>query len=362
MALKDLIIEVQGSLLHELAEAEQDDTFTNFSSTIQTAIRTRRKAISVLNDLYLRTEEEEAENHADRDEEAIAAAQPGSSPPGPVSRKQTMDEEPAKERSRFKLWSRRSSTDISKQKQRNDRRSKEVDTPPTEPPSANVTRQSNASFSNVTRRSTWVTISPPTSPQGIRPLNKANDFGGFCKGAWYAQSLNLAKAIGKPSLRSYGWAFHCTKCSYRLQADVRDKNSPRFDDRVYRTEDVRFRLLFLLKSHLPQKNFKDSRQYGCLLCALAGGVAKTCTGEEHLIEHVRTHALQSFGGTLLAGPVSVGVDSVLTETMASYDISFDGVEDFALPPSALEALGSHESEPLDLVDEMYSNVWADEKS
>ena len=143
---------------------------------------------------------------------------------------------------------------------------------------------------------------------------------------------------------------------------MRDRNRPRFDDRVYKMEEMRFRLLLLLKSHLPQKASKDARKYGCLLCALAGGPAKKCAGEEHLFEHLQNHAMQTYGETLLAGPVSIGAESVLVECMATYDVVFDGGEDFVLPPSALEVTQSHESEPLNLVDEVFGNVWADQKS
>jgi hypothetical protein len=379
MALKDLIIEVQGTLLHQLAEAEQDDNFTDFTSTIQTAVRTRRKAINVLNDLYIRVEEkdqkekEEEEKQKEKEKEKEKEHSKEAQAPTLELKKNEEPvkvEEETKDRSRLKFWSRRSSNEPPKQ-----RESREVLTPVATPPSPNlvrqgtytpsdISRQSTYAPSTTTRHSTWSAVSPHLSPQHINPLTRINDFGGFCKGAWHAQNLNLTKAVDKPSLRSYGWSFHCTKCKYTLQADVRDRNLPRFDDRVYKTEDMRFRLLFLLKSHLPQKSSKDLRTYGCLPCALAGAGLKKCTGENHLLAHVQNHALQTFGETVLAGPVSFWAESVLAESMSTYDVIFDGGEDFALPPSALTLTQSQEPGPLNLAEEMFGlvNVWADEKS
>ena len=356
MALKDLVIEVQGTLLHQLAEAEQDDSVTDFEDTIRTAVKTRRKAINVLNDLYLRTEEKEEKAKQETEKEVAHSV------PERRLTVTTIDEEDVeKGKNRIKFWRRGSK----------DTRQNAVPTPETAPQSPSITRSStvvpqsptitraSTVYSDATRYSNWSAMSPPLSPDAIQPLSKDNDFGGFCKGAWYAQSLNLAKAVGKPSLKSIGWAFHCSKCSYTIQADVRDRNNPKFDDRVYKMEEMRFRLLFLLKSHLPQKNKRDKRMYGCLLCALAGE-SKKCTGEEQLIEHLQKHAMQTFGGTLLAGPVSVGTDGVMQESMSTYDVVFDGGEDFILPPSALEPTQSHESEPIDFA-EVYGNVWADER-
>lgn len=53
-ALKDVIIELQGSLIKHLRQASEDDGMTDFSILVDASDEGRIKAVSVLNDLYLR--------------------------------------------------------------------------------------------------------------------------------------------------------------------------------------------------------------------------------------------------------------------------------------------------------------------
>ncbi|RMZ86468.1 hypothetical protein DV736_g6306, partial [Chaetothyriales sp. CBS 134916] len=436
MALKDLIIEVQGTLLHQLVEAELDDNFDDFAVATQMAVRTRRRAINVLNDLYQRTEDEAARARQEdkrklrlieEEERKLRLVEEEDRKRRPIEeeekKRQLIEEEERKrqlieeERKRQLIEEERKRQLIEEEERKQqlyddgaeladtfsqprplpvDQTPKDESSPrrfcliseqystigspallpsPLSPrlsaspqhytaqssPQAGIqlaTLQSPLLSAQTPRsRSTWSTssttpTSPALAPVPIQPLTKTSNLGGFCKGAWYAQNLRLDKATGKPSLRSYGWAFYCKKCNYRLQADVRDRNHPRFDDRVYQMQTTRFRMLFLLKSHLPLRNPRDPRVYGCLLCALAGTL-KRCNGEDHLIEHVQRHAKETFGDTYLDGPVSISPNGVHIESMRSFDLVFgtaatdedddgaggaqwlDGKEvEFALPPPA----------------------------
>ncbi|RMZ85044.1 hypothetical protein DV738_g2, partial [Chaetothyriales sp. CBS 135597] len=454
MALKDLIIEVQGTLLRQLGEAEQDISFDDFSETIQTAVRTRRKAINVLNDLYQRAEDEALQlKKSQRDANAIARAKQEEDEKRQrlleederkqrlmveeerkrclvaeeENKRQLAEEEESKRRlfeeeenkrrlleeerqrrlleeeqkkrrlfeeeeekrsrllrqesqiletsrslpipieqtpredsGRRRFWSIRSRT-----KRHSEQYEEQHHSLPRTNTNNTITRASVASEQAISLSigspdPPAYPHSPPlsASPQHpavspsvpIKPLSKSSNVGGFCQGAWYAQNLRLDKATGKPSLRAYGWAFFCKKCNFRLQADMRDRDRPRFDDRIYQTQTTRFRLLFLLKSHLPVKTARAPRVYACMLCALAG-TTKHCHGEDHLIEHVQHHAKETYGETCLEGPVSIGPDGVHVESNASFDIVFgnrppddediggaqylDGREvEFSLPPPA----------------------------
>ncbi|EXJ86804.1 hypothetical protein A1O3_03758 [Capronia epimyces CBS 606.96] len=53
-ALQSLTIEVQASLLRHLTLASKDDTVTDFEACIDSAIEARLKAVTILNELYLR--------------------------------------------------------------------------------------------------------------------------------------------------------------------------------------------------------------------------------------------------------------------------------------------------------------------
>ncbi|RMZ84521.1 hypothetical protein DV737_g1158, partial [Chaetothyriales sp. CBS 132003] len=430
MALKDLIIEVQGTLLHQLVEAEQDDSFDDFTEIIQTAVRTRRRAINVLNDLYQRTEDEarQVPVRAQADAEAARAMEEGARKQQLMEedkrkqrltgegdeRKQQLTEEGARRRRLMEEDEKRQrlieederkqrlieederkqrliedderkqrliEEDERKQRLMEDQRKQRLMEDQRKQRLMEDQRMQRLmeedeakkwrlhdngpeladTFSQPRLLPADQTIKHESSPRGFCPaltpvpvqaLTKNGNLGGFCKGAWYAQNLRLDKATGSPSLRGYGWAFYCKKCNFRLQADVRDRNHPRFDDRVYQTQATRFRLLFLLKSHLPLKHARDSRIYGCLLCALAG-TSKRCNGEDHLIEHVQRHAKQTLGDTYLDGPISIAPDGVHIESMRTFDLVFgntavdddddgtggaqwlDGKEvEFALPPPA----------------------------
>ncbi|RMD39596.1 hypothetical protein DV735_g5535, partial [Chaetothyriales sp. CBS 134920] len=448
MALKDLIIEVQGTLLRQLGEAEHDDSFDDFSETIDTAVHTRRRAINELNNLYNRAEAEaRRQKKAQATADATARAKQEEDEKmqwlfenerrrqqeeerkkwqaAEEERKQRVFEEEAEKKRRLleeeekqrlleeekqrlleqeererrlleeqekqrrlleeeeeerkrRLLEQEKQRRLLEEEEERKRRLLEDDEKrlrllrqetelarslpiPIEQEDSGRRRFWSISFTSNTSelpantsigspalqpsplsprlsaspqhyptsgtRSTWSTTSTaPTSPAvgtptPIQPLTKSSNVGGFCQGAWYAQNLRLDKATGKPSLRAYGWSFHCKKCNFRLQADMRDRNGPRFDDRIYQTQTTRFRLLFLLKSHLPVKAARDARAYACLLCALMG-ITKHCHGEDHLIEHVQRHAKETLGDTYLDGPVSVMPDGVHIESNTTFDIVF----------------------------------------
>lgn len=348
-ALKDLIIEAQGSLLHQLAEAEQDDNITDFSSLINTAVRTRRRAENVLNDLYLRTEEKEKETVATA---AIPVKQAIRQ-----STAHTLIPAESPKQSRVKFW-RRSSNTTPYTGDSSDAAS--ISSPTTVPQSPSVSRHSTAALSDITRRSTFSMTSPSWNPERIHAITEASNLGGFCKGAWRAQRYELGKAVTS-SIKSFERRFHCTKCSFMLPADMRDKDRPRFDDRIYKLDGMRFRLLFLLKSHMSQKNARDGRKYGCILCVLAGLPQRMFIGEGHLLEHVFHHQQQVFGNVSLVGPLSLESDGVKSESFQDFDVLFDREKDFALPPSMLGDNESLDEITIDVPDDIFGNVWADER-
>ena len=358
--LKDLILELQANLLSRLADAEEDDTITDFSALVKNADQTRRKAVNILNNLYNRVQEQDGpEDSAPKtfSRATTAATQ--------ISRQPTVIDEPptpTTKKKSFSFFRSHSNNDPPEQTLPTRQSTKPSlhqpspslvpRSPETPPQSRRDTLTAAAASPNLTRRSTTSSttiLSPPLTPQiqfesnTLHPITESNQYAGLCKGAFHALNLNLSKSIER-SVKSYTHAYHCKKkCQFRLLAHMPTRENPRFDDRVYRIDTVRFRLMFLLKSHMPQKGARDARQYRCLFCVLVAGDGDGGGGgannakekkkgkeyrrfdsEAHLFEHIARHEGQRMGGTDvdLRGPVEVNAGSVRSCGLADFDLFF----------------------------------------
>ena len=334
----------------------------DFSLLVRSADQTRRKAINILNNLYDRVQDEEhnADPVPKSFSRATTAASIGSAQATLAPRAEDGPQAiPAKEK-RGGFWRRGSSKEethaqtlpirpsssiqadehdgpIRRPTQNSMSATPSPNPPPQSPSDIRRTNTTTSSSDNTTRLSVSSTpsiLSPSISPAQQRlsthPITDTNSYSGLCKASFHALNLNLSKSI-QQSIKSYIHAYHCRKCKYRLPAYTPDRNTPpRFDDRIFRVDQIRFRLMFLLKSHMPQKTNGDHRAYRCLFCVLSTPptTASDSSGlgvyrsEAHLFEHISRHQGQVLGDTLLSGALELTPNGVAKSHLNDFDIFF----------------------------------------
>ncbi|SLM38606.1 hypothetical protein LPUS_08877 [Lasallia pustulata] len=133
-----------------------------------------------------------------------------------------------------------------------------------------------------------------TNPKPFLPSD-ANNFGGFCKGAWRLQIGDRKKAMddrqrpGGMYNNSAYWK--CTKCDFegRMVKDVTGKKST--DSRVALSDDIQYRWEFLFKSHVATKGGGSpmASSYGCVFCCAEGRGTPIFGGIPSLMAHIQEH-------------------------------------------------------------------------
>lgn len=139
---------------------------------------------------------------------------------------------------------------------------------------------------------------PPVTPMRLYLPSEENNYAGFCKGAW-KQQLGLKKAF-VISMRPAGLYndvpyWRCSKCMY--EGPVRGHESRKtwkFDGQVRTdaTTGIRYRWVFLAKSHVPAKRLEcatdgSSGPFGCIFCcAMHHGPAPVLGNLASFMEHL----------------------------------------------------------------------------
>ena len=142
--------------------------------------------------------------------------------------------------------------------------------------------------------------------------SETNGFAGFCKGAWKLQ-LGLKKAFSI-SMRPAGLFDHipfwqCSKCSYEGPVQGGEaRSSWGYDQRIHihRSTGIRYRWLFLAKSHISSRNWPAGRCdssvgcFGCIFCsAEQRGPAPVFYTLATFMEHLQTHSQRPIASGLL---------------------------------------------------------------
>lgn len=125
---------------------------------------------------------------------------------------------------------------------------------------------------------------------------QANQYAGFCKGAWRLQIGDKKKATmerrrpgGLYSATPY---WQCSKCRFEGQMVHDNKNRAGYDTRVMIAEGVQFRWVFLFKSHVKTRdNMQNPMQasFGCIFCCAEGRGTPTYGGVRSLMAHMQEH-------------------------------------------------------------------------
>lgn len=175
------------------------------------------------------------------------------------------------------------------------------------PRPSSPSRKSHTSASSTSHysRKTSGSLEVPPAPQSsvahvslnVKDLlpGPANQYAGFCKGAWRLQIGDKKKATterqrpgGMYSATPY---WQCSQCRFEGRL-VHDKKRKGYDSRVMISEGVQFRWVFLFKSHVKSRDdMLDPMQssFGCVFCCAEGRGTPTFGGVRSLMAHLQEH-------------------------------------------------------------------------
>ncbi|MCJ1244971.1 hypothetical protein MMC30_002172 [Trapelia coarctata] len=178
------------------------------------------------------------------------------------------------------------------------------DNPWAEAPSTRTMGVSTGSQLSPPSLPTPTTIVPPVprpSPARLNLPSSANNFAGFCKGAFSlqvgSQTLKLARDIGP--VMSTSFFFACRKCAFGGPAFARS-GGWEYDTSVHKAHGVHYRWLFLAKSHVKQSKAKNGiYNYKCIFCVLQNIDSPVYQRAGNLMQHIATHRGEQLGETIL---------------------------------------------------------------
>ena len=166
---------------------------------------------------------------------------------------------------------------------------------------------------SMSRTSTLASTTTVTSKSGTA-LPK---YGGFCKYAHLLRdpSFSQSKALRLANLTQYAptWVHQCGSihCKFQWRAVPAKRGTLDIDRRVYQSRGLKWRMLFLAKSHVASLETGNKQRYACLICALSRQMhGEVYTGTDALIEHVAGHSEHEVSGVKLEGSLTFGNEGV----------------------------------------------------
>ena len=190
-------------------------------------------------------------------------------------------------------------------------------------------RMANATSVSTDQGIYGVSTSPPelTPTTSLSPYS-ANDYGGFCEGAYYLQ-LGLHKdgvKLRNMSIAKTGEYFYfaCrnSRCVFESPA-CKIRKEFLFDHAVRHYRGIRYRWAFLAKSHVALRRARSrAYDYRCIFCVLQGNEAPVISRIRPFLDHVAQHRGQLIDGSVLSRTLCI------TDRQATEEERFD----INLPP------------------------------
>ncbi|KAF1933024.1 uncharacterized protein M421DRAFT_1593 [Didymella exigua CBS 183.55] len=131
---------------------------------------------------------------------------------------------------------------------------------------------------------------------------KANDYWGFCKGAWDVREdamKGLALRTMPSGMYNTKEVWECRSCNFRgntyiITTGKKGKKETIIDPNIHTSESgIRYRWIFLAKSHVKKKTTDSTSEdcnYGCMICSVELKVTSIFGNVDtlmyHLLEHV----------------------------------------------------------------------------
>jgi hypothetical protein len=162
----------------------------------------------------------------------------------------------------------------------------------------------------------------------LTTISPENKFGGFCQGAYHLQVGLVESALKRKnesvSMTGQGQYYACRgkRCVFEGPAVLYEQGWS-YDKNLRTRPGMKYRWLFLAKSHIPQERVRHKLyDFRCLVCVLLGDDSSIFHGAVDLLEHVVCHAGSQLAGINLTGPLMIGNSSIMPAKDDNFDISF----------------------------------------
>lgn len=349
-SLKDILIALQGSLLKHLYPASENDNITDFSLLVDVSDIGRIKAVSALYELHMRM--------------AVSAPIARNLWPGGQGQSSCIPPQPSlgnspNDNTLSSSRRSRSSPRIMSLFRRKSSQPSQLQSPPSTPPNKGTvspTLQQHSFKSTAPSVFTDANISSYTTPNDLWqggsgprieeaatrssfssqatsgttytvPLPE-NDYGGFCKGAYYLQvglkrdGVKLKNSSTAKTGEGWYWGCRNRDCVFEGPSCKIGKEFF-FDDTVREFKSngmllMRYRWSFLAKSHVAIRKTKERIfDYRCIFCVLQGIAAPSITKKRPFLEHIAEHQTQHLDQSILRKTLCIN------DRMARDDEYFD---------------------------------------
>ena len=158
----------------------------------------------------------------------------------------------------------------------------------------------------MSRASTLAPIAS-TEPMAKPTSNEPPKYGGSCKYAFLIRENGPKGYLEAQNNAMWGenWSLLCrsSKCKFGKKArpgKLRDE----VDDRVYESHGLKYRWLFLAKSHCAHNMLSMEWPYICLICHSLNQDSQQYSGHDDLFAHIAEHQQDKVGEVPLRGPIS----------------------------------------------------------
>jgi hypothetical protein len=144
---------------------------------------------------------------------------------------------------------------------------------------------------------------PARATRPLWPPNKANNYLGFCKGAWKVHTgfggFKIHSEPGSGYYTQRSW-LRCKECAFEAPMAKSSSSNPLFDEsvRIHKPSGVRYRSEFLAKSHVPCKRdsgacFSPMTPRGAFCCVFCCAAFQGPTQVFGNLETFMTHLAES---------------------------------------------------------------------
>ncbi|ETN39510.1 uncharacterized protein HMPREF1541_05736 [Cyphellophora europaea CBS 101466] len=184
----------------------------------------------------------------------------------------------------------------------------------------------------MSRASTLMTVSSAVSSGPT--LAK---YSGSCKYAYKARDKGYKDGLSPVnlSMHFHNWVYQCKSSNCRYQAlAIRDKAGVRLDDTIRTSHGIRYRAIFLAKSHVAYKENSQAWPYICLFCLWAKIPSEVYYDINNLMKHVSLHKEPTIGLKELPMEGPLVFSNMDVSAVSAFDVELPYLDQTSLSPTA----------------------------
>jgi hypothetical protein len=149
---------------------------------------------------------------------------------------------------------------------------------------------------------------------GLSSMGPTSKYGGSCKYAHQIRDLGPSSGLSRQSVGYYNeqiiYACKSSECKFRVAA-AKTKTGYQIDNSVHHSQGLKFRMIFLAKSHVALDHVSNKYPFICLVCIILSKPSSIYHGHDELFLHIMGHRAHTLRDTPLEGPLVFNNDRVI---------------------------------------------------